>query len=83
MVEVGLAKLEQADFTASTRTGSPALAVIAADRIPEPYWIPLPPKLDRQLLLGEVKRGAEIPGAELSNPKPVLVVRTKIRKSAN
>ena len=77
MSEVGLAKLEQPDFTASTRAGSPALLVISEQTIPPAYWLPQPPKLDRQGLLGELKRGAAIPGAELSNPKPVLMVRTK------
>jgi hypothetical protein len=77
MTEVGLSKLEQPDFTASARAGSPALVVIAEERIPEAYWLPQPPKLDRQLILGELKRGLEIPGAEMSNPKPVLSVRTK------
>ena len=77
MSEVGLTKLEQPDFTASTRAGSPALIVVSEQTIPEAYWLPQPPKLDRQGLLGELKRGAAIPGAELSNPKPVLMVRTK------
>ena len=77
MTEVGLTKLEQPDFTASARAGSPALVVIAEERIPEAYWLPQPPKLDRQTILGELKRGIEIPGAEMSNPKPVLSVRTK------
>ena len=77
MTEVGLSKLEQPDFTASARAGSPALVVIAEDRIPEAYWVPQPPKLDRQTILGELKRGIEIPGAEMSNSKPVLSVRTK------
>ena len=77
MTEAGLSKLEQPDFTASARAGSPALVVVAEDRVPETYWLPQPPKLDRQGLLGELKRGAAIPGAELSNPKPVLMVRTK------
>ena len=45
--------------------------------IPEAYWLPQPPKLDRQAILGELKRGIEIPGAQMSNPKPVLSVRTK------
>ena len=40
MTEVSLTKLEQPDFTASTRAGSPALVVIAEDRIPEAYWLP-------------------------------------------
>ena len=77
MNEVGLTELEQPDFTASARAGSPALVVIAEDRIPEAYWLPQPPKLDRQALLGELKRGIEIPGAQMSNAKPVLTVRTK------
>jgi hypothetical protein len=77
MTEVGLKRLEQPDFTASTRAGSPALVVVAEGIIPEGYWVPQSPKLDRQSLLAELKRGREIPGAQLSNPKPTLAVRTK------
>jgi len=77
MSEAGLAKLEQPDFTASTRAGSPALLVLSEHAIPPAYWLPQPPKLDRRTILGELKRGIEIPGAEMSNPKPVLSVRTK------
>ena len=77
MTEVGFTKLEQPDFTASARVGSPALVVIAKDAVPKDYWLAQPPKLDRQTILGELKRGTEIPGTQLSNPKPVLVVRTK------
>jgi len=77
MTEAGISKLEQADFTASARAGSPCLVVIADDRIPKSYWLPQSPKLDRQAILAELKRGAEVSGAELSNPKPVLSVRTK------
>jgi hypothetical protein len=77
MDEVGLSKLQQSDFTASTRPGSPSLLVTAEGEVPSPYWVPQPPKLDRQALLGQLKRGAEIPGVQLNNPKPVLVVRTK------
>jgi hypothetical protein len=77
MGEVGLSKLQQSDFTASTRPGSPSLLVTAEGEVPSPYWVPQAPKLDRQALLGQLKRGAEIPGVQLNNPKPVLVVRTK------
>ena len=77
MAEAALTKLEQPDFTASARAGSPALIVIAEDRIPEAYWLPQPPKLDRQGILAELKRGEAVPGAQMSNSKPVLSVRTK------
>jgi hypothetical protein len=76
MSEAGLRKIEQPDFTASARSGPPSLVVLAEDQLPETYWVPQPPKLDRQALLGDLKKG-DIPGAQLSNPKPVLSVRTK------
>jgi hypothetical protein len=77
MTEVGLKKLEQPDFTASARAGSPSLVIIEEKVIPDAYWVPLPPKLDRQSLLAQLKCGTDIPGAKLSNPKPNLSVRTK------
>ena len=77
MGEVGLKKLEQPDFTASACAGSPSLVIVAEEAIPRVYWVPQPPKLDRQQVLCELKRGADIPGTQLSNPQPVLMVRTK------
>jgi Gp157 protein len=77
MCEVGLKKLEQPDFTASARAGLPPLVVVTDDVIPESYWVPQPPKLDRQSLLADLKRGDVIPGTQLGNPKPTLAVRTK------
>ena len=77
MLEAGLSKLEQPDFTASSRAGSPALTVFSEESVPPGYWIPQAPKLDRQALLSDLKRGGAIAGAQLSNLKPVLMVRTK------
>jgi len=77
MSEVGLGKLEQPDFTASVRAGVASLIVVSDDLIPETYWVAQPPKLDRKFLLAELKRGRDIPGVQLSNPKPTLAVRTK------
>jgi Siphovirus Gp157 len=77
MCDAGLKKLEQPDFTASARAGLPALVVVAEELIPTDYWVPRPPKLDRQSLLAKLKRGGEIAGAQLGNPKPTLAVRTK------
>jgi hypothetical protein len=77
MCDAGLKKLEEPDFTASARAGLPPLVIVADQDIPEPYWVPQPPKLDRQSLLADLKRGEVIPGAQLGNPKPTLAVRTK------
>ena len=77
MCEVGLKKLEQPDFTASARAGLPPLVVVAEELIPPHYWVPQQPKLDRQSLLAGLKRGGEVAGAQLGNPRPTLAVRTK------
>ena len=77
MVELDLKKLTAPDFRASVRPGMPALLVIDEAAVPSIYWEPREPRLDRQGLLAELKQGAEITGVTLSNPEPVLSVRTK------
>lgn len=77
MVELDLKKLQAPDFTASIRPGTPALMVIDEAAVPSIYWEPRDPKLNRQGLLSDLKLGAEITGVSLSNPEPVLSVRTK------
>jgi Siphovirus Gp157 len=77
MVELDLKKLAAPDFTASIRPGTPALMVIDEAAVPSIYWEPREPRLNRQGLANDLKQGAEIAGVTLSNPDPVLSVRTK------
>jgi len=77
MVESDLKKLTAPDFTASIRPGMPALVVLNEDEVPKTYWEPGEPRLRRQVLAHDLKGGAEIVGATLSNPEPVLSVRTR------
>ena len=77
MVELDLKKLAAPDFTASIRPGMPALMVIDEAAVPSIYWEPREPRLNRQGLSNDLKQGAEITGVALSNPEPVLSVRTK------
>lgn len=77
MVELDLKKLTAPDFTASIRPGMPALMVIDEAAVPSIYWEPRDPRLNRQGLLADLKQGAEITGVALSNPEPLLSVRTK------
>jgi hypothetical protein len=77
MVELDLKKLNAPDFTASIREGTPALMVINEEEVPSIYWQPSEPRLKRQELACELKQGAEIAGVALSNPEPVLSVRTR------
>src|SRR5262245_8583755 len=77
MVELDLKKITAPDFTVSIRPGMPALLVLNEAAVPNLYWEPREPRLNRQELLNELKGGADIEGVALSNPEPVLSVRTK------
>src|SRR5262249_37890537 len=77
MVELDLKKITAPDFTVSIRPGMPSLLVLDEAAVPSIYWEPREPRLNRQELLNELKDGAEIEGVALSNPEPVLSVRTK------
>ena len=77
MVELDLKKITAPDFTVSVRPGLPALVVLNEDAIPKIYWDPGEPRLRRQELAGDLKQGEEVAGAALSNPEPVLSVRTR------
>ena len=77
LVDADIRKLMQPDFTVSVRAGAPALTVICEDEIPEDFWIPQPPKLDRNGVLAALKSGKMIDGAALNNPAPTISVRTK------
>ena len=77
MDRADIKKLAEPDFTASLRPSPPAVVVTDEGQIPEAYWKPQPPKLDRQGISMALKSGATVPGALLSNPEMVLSVRTK------
>lgn len=77
MVELDLKKITAPDFTVSVRPGMPALLVLDEAAVPSIYWQPSAPRLNRHGLLHELKDGAEIEGVALSNPEPVLSVRTR------
>ena len=77
MAELDLKKITAPDFTVSLRPGTASLTVINEDAVPSIYWTPSEPRLNRQRLAHELKGGAEIEGVTLSNPEPVLSVRTR------
>ncbi|MGA7410529.1 MAG: siphovirus Gp157 family protein, partial [Bryobacteraceae bacterium] len=72
MIELDLKKIAAPDFTASIRPGMPSLVVLNEDAVPKTYWEPGEPRLRRQVLASDLKGGAEVTGATLSNPEPVL-----------
>jgi hypothetical protein len=77
MEDAGIEKILEPDFTVSLRVSPPGVAVTNEAEIPEPYWIPQPPKLDRKGILDALKTGNRIPGATFTNSKVSLAIRTK------
>ena len=77
MIELDVKKITAPDFTVSLRPGTPSLLVLDEAAVPSIYWEPREPRLNRQGLVNDLKQGAEISGATLSNPEPVLSVRTR------
>ena len=77
MEDAGIEKILEPDFTVSLRVSPPAVAVVNEAEIPEPYWIPQQPKLDRKGVLDALKTGTRVPGATFANSKVSLAIRTK------
>jgi hypothetical protein len=77
MTEIDVKKIVAPDFTISIRAGVPALVVVDEKLVPEAFFEPREPKLNRQALVVELKQGCEIAGVALSNPEPILSVRSK------
>jgi hypothetical protein len=77
MEEVDIVKILEPDFTASIRPVPPSLVVTNEPDIPEQFWVPQPPKLDRRAVLEALKAGIAITGAELANPRITIAIRTK------
>lgn len=77
MEEAGIEKIQEADFTVSLRVAPPGVVVTNEDEIPEWFWIPQEPKLDRKRILDCLKTGTAVMGASLSNSRVCLSIRTK------
>ena len=77
LAEANVKRIIEPDFTVSLRPSPPALVVIDEGDVPEQYWVPQPPKLDRLGLLNDLKRGKSPPGVTLGNSQMTISVRTK------
>lgn len=77
MAEAGLSKIVAPDVTLSLRPSPAAVVITDESLLPEWFFIPQPPKLDRRKVLEVLKAGDAVMGAELANPRLCLSVRTK------
>jgi hypothetical protein len=77
MEQADIEKILEPDFTVSLRTVTPGVVVTNEADIPEWFWIPQAPKLNKRRLLEALKSGEAVMGAELANSKITLAIRTK------
>ena len=77
MERADMRKLSEPDFTVSLRPTPCPLVITAEADIPEAYWKPQPPKLDRKALLAALNSGECVPGASLGNGGITIAVRTR------
>lgn len=77
MIESAIKQVAASDLTLAIRPGNPSVAVVDETAIPQEFFEAQKPRLNRLKLLGALKLGTVVQGVQLSNPTPVLTVRTK------
>ena len=70
---MGKKKVESGLFTVAIQKSPPTLKIDDDKYIPDGYWIPQPPKLDRKELLQDIKLGEEIEGVEIVQGEHVRI----------
>ncbi len=70
-----ITKLELPQATLSVRRVPPALHIVSESLIPDGFWSPQPPKLDRKNITEALKAGRDVPGAALDNGSTTLAIR--------
>jgi hypothetical protein len=76
MKDANFKRLAAPDFTASLRQRPAPLLITSEPEIPEAYWLPQPPKLDRAGLMADLKAGRTIDGVTLGEPDHSITIRT-------
>lgn len=76
MVRADIRRLIMPDFTASLRTVPPGLIVEDEAQVPEAFWKPQAPKLDRAALGEALRRGETVAGAALGEARRSITIRT-------
>jgi len=73
MKETGAEKIKSAQFTVWIQKNPVSVNVVDKKILPERYFIPQLPKLDKQSLKEDIQQYGEIPGAELVQSEGVRV----------
>ena len=77
MDRAGLPRLNLPDFTVSLRQTQRPVEILNEAEIPQTYWHPQPPRLDRQALGEALRSGVTIAGVRLGVARNTITVRTR------
>ena len=72
MLDTGHTKIKGDLFSLTVRKNAPQLADLP-ETLPDKYLIPQDPKIDKRLLLSDVKSGVEVKGVTLKQSQSLLI----------
>lgn len=72
MLDTGHTKIKGDLFSLTVRKNAPQLSDLP-EKLPEKYLIPQDPKIDKRLLLSDVKSGVEVKGVTLKQSQSLLI----------
>lgn len=73
LISAGIDKVKGTLFTISIQNNPPSVNIQDDAIVPEKYYIPQPPKLDKRALIEDLKAGAQYEGIELVQTKGVRI----------
>ena len=73
MKVTGKTKFKGQLFSFSIQKNTPSVKVVDEKLIPEEYFVPQEPTLDKKRLLTDLKNGEEVPGAEINQTESLRI----------
>jgi type I site-specific restriction-modification system R (restriction) subunit len=73
LIAANIDKLKGTMFTVSIQNNPPSVQIAEGAKVPDKYYVPQPPKLDKMALLDDLKAGAEYEGISLQQTKGVRI----------
>lgn len=73
MIHTGKKKIKGPLFTFAIQKNPPSVEVLDEKHIPQGFWIPQDPKLNKKEIMEELKLGHEVPGVELKQTESLRI----------
>lgn len=73
LIEANIDKVKGTMFTVSIQNNPPSVNIQDDATVPDKYYVPQPPKLDKRALLDDLKAGAEYEGISLQQTRGIRI----------